>query len=80
MNNIIKQNVSDRIVLGKSIINQAGLGSEIEIIIQEGIILILPSIKPKGWKVWRTLGEDAREGVLKNPSENHDQYLYGAEK
>lgn len=80
MNSIIKQKVANRIVLGKSIINQAGLGSEIEIIIQEGIILILPSIKPKGWKVWQTLGEDAKEGVLNNPSENHDRYLYGDKK
>ncbi|MFQ5825622.1 MAG: hypothetical protein ACE5JB_16410 [bacterium] len=34
MNKVIKQKFSKRIVLGKSIIDQAGLGDEIEIIIQ----------------------------------------------
>lgn len=77
MTRLIKQNVSNRIVLGKSIIDQAGLGAEIEILVQEGAILILPSVKPKGWEVWETLGKDATEGILDNPSERHNHYLYG---
>ena len=77
MTRLIKQNVSIRIVLGRSIIDQAGLGAEIEILVQEGAIIILPSVKSKGWEVLETMGKDATEGVLKNPSEKHDYYLYG---
>ncbi len=77
MTKLIKQKVSNRIVLGKSIINQAGLGAEVEIIIQNGVILILPSDKSKGWEVWEAMGKDAVEDVLENPSERHDHYLYG---
>ncbi len=28
------------------------------------------------WDVWRSLGDDAVEGKLENPSINHDRYLY----
>ena len=75
MTKLIKQKVSNRIVLGKSIINQAGLGAEVEIIVQNGAILILPSVKSKGWEVWADMGKDAVEGVLDNPSERHNHYL-----
>ena len=34
----------------------------------------------KGWNVFRTLGNDAATGCLKNASEHHDRYLYGKEK
>jgi len=80
MEKIIKQKVSKRIVLGKSLIEQAGLGEEVEIIVQEGAILILPRVKSNGWKVLESLGRDAVEGVLEDPSERHDHYLYGAKK
>ena len=80
MEKIIKQKITKRIVLGKSLIEQAGLGEEIEIIVQEGAILILPEVKSNGWKVLESLGSDAVEGVLKDPSERHDHYLYGAKK
>jgi hypothetical protein len=76
MTKIIRQNVSDRIVLGKSIINQAGLGKEVEILVQDGAIFILPSVKTKGWQVWEKLGSDAVEGALDNPSEKHNHYVY----
>jgi len=33
-------------------------------------------IDPEAWEVWRTLGDDAVEGKLENPSINHDRYLY----
>ncbi len=80
MEKTIKQKVSRRIVLGKSLIEQAGLGEEIEIIVREGAILILPVVKSTGWKLLESLGEDAVEGILENPSENHDHYLYGVKK
>lgn len=73
-------NVSNRIVLGKSIIAEAGLGEEIEILVQEGAIFILPAVKPDGWKALEALGKDATKGVLESPSEHHNHYLYGARK
>lgn len=78
MNKIIKRKASKRLILGKSLLGQAGIGEEIEIIIQQGAIFILPAVKPEGWKILESLGEDAAEGVLENPSEQHDHYLYGA--
>lgn len=78
MNRIIKQKATKRIVLGKTLIEQAGLRDEIELIVQEGAIHILSAVKPKGWKILESLGDDAVEGVLDNPSENHNNYLYGA--
>jgi hypothetical protein len=33
-------------------------------------------IDPEAWEVWQTLGDDAVEGNLENPSINHDRYLY----
>ena len=46
-------------------------------LVQEGAIFILSSVKPQGWEVLETMGNGATEGVLKNPSEKHDHYLYG---
>lgn len=66
-----------RLVLGKSILAEAGLGEEIEIIVQEQAILILPAVKRDGWRVLESLGKDAAEGKLENPSERHNHYLYG---
>jgi hypothetical protein len=34
------------------------------------------TIDPEAWDVWRSLGDDAVEGKLENPSINHDRYLY----
>lgn len=78
MNKIIKQKRSKRIVLGQAILEKARLGKEIEILVQEGAIFILPAVKSKGWKVLESLGKNATAGTLKNPSEHHDDYLYGA--
>lgn len=75
MSRILKQKINNRLVLGKSIINEANIGEDVEVIIQEGAIFILPSVKLKGWELLKKLGEDAVEGILNNPSENHDQYL-----
>lgn len=80
MGRILRQKINNRLVLGKSIINEANIGEDVEVIIQEGAIFILPSVKLKGWELLKKLGEDAVEGILNNPSENHDQYLYGEKK
>ncbi len=37
-------------------------------------------IDPEAWDVWQTLGDDAVEGKLENPSINHDHYLYAKEQ
>ncbi len=80
MSRILKQRISNRIVLGKSVIDEANIGQDVEVIIQEGAIFILPAVKRKGWELLKTFGEDAVEGVLDNPSEKHNQYLYGERK
>jgi len=33
-----------------------------------------------GWKLLEKLGENASEGKLENPSERHNEYLYGRGK
>ena len=76
MRNVIRQKVSDQVVIDKSLIQQAGLGEEIDIIVQDRAIFILPLVKPHGWKIFKSIGENATKGVLQNPSENHDDYLY----
>ena len=77
MRKIHKQNVTKQIVLGKSILNEAKLGKNVEIIVQNGAILILPVARKKGWQALERLGNEAAEGILENPSEQHDLYLYG---
>jgi len=74
---IKRQNATKQIVLGKSILSEAELGEDVEIIVQSGSILILPAVKKDGWQLLEKLGEDAAEGVLDEPSRKHDSYLYG---
>lgn len=78
MRKIHKQNVTKQIVLGKSVLSEAGLGKNVEIIVQNGAILILPAARKKGWQVLEKLGRDAADGILENPSQKHDVYLYGS--
>ncbi|MDQ7052304.1 MAG: hypothetical protein Q9P14_05230 [candidate division KSB1 bacterium] len=80
MEKVIKSKSKKRIVLGKNLLEQAGLGEEIEIIVQDGAILVLSAVKPDGWKALQALGEDPGEGNIENPSINHDRYLYGDQK
>ncbi len=80
MSTVLRQKISNRIVLGKALINEANIGRDVEVIVQEGAIFILPAIKPKEWELLKKLGEDAGDGVLKNPSERHNEYLYGVKK
>ena len=77
MNSTIRKKIADGIVLESSLLNQAGMQNEIDIEIQEGAIFILPVVKESDWKILASLGSDAVEGKLENPSENHDRYLYG---
>jgi hypothetical protein len=72
-----KQNVKRQIVLGRTLLNEAKLGKNMEITIQDGAILILPEVKKKGWQLLAKLGEDASEGMLEEPARRHDDYLYG---
>ncbi|HKJ82177.1 MAG TPA: hypothetical protein VJ954_09145 [Ignavibacteriaceae bacterium] len=80
MNSTIRKKISEGIVLESSILSQAGMQNEIDIEIQEGAIFILPVVKEEDWKVLASIGNDAVEGNLKNPSKNHDRYLYGDSK
>lgn len=80
MKKIQKQNAAKQIVLGKSVLNEANLGKNVEIIVQNGAIVILPAVKKRAWRVLERLGEDAASGVLDQPSSNHDAYLYGKGK
>ena len=60
MTKLFKQKISNRIVLGKSIIDQAGLGAEVEILVQEGAVLILHRLSQKDGKCgsrWARLGK-----------------------
>ncbi len=77
MSKTIKRKAAKRIVLGRSLLDEAGLGEDIEILVQEGAIFICSAVKPQGWKAWESLGKDAVEGKIANPSERHDHILYG---
>jgi hypothetical protein len=52
--------------------------------VQAGEIRIVTANTPapaisseKGWKVFRSLGKDARRGNLPDAALQHDRYLYG---
>jgi hypothetical protein len=62
---------------------EAGLGDQVTITVAPGEIRIgAAAAQPSdrsgdGWKVFRSLGEEAQPGELADPSTNHDRYLYG---
>lgn len=80
MSRVLKQRITEQIVLNKSMMDEANMGDEVEVIIQEGAIFILPVVKEEVWGLLKSLGENAVEGILENPSENHNQYIYGERK
>lgn len=80
MSRVLKQRITEQIVLNKSMMDEANMGDEVEVIIQEGAIFILPVVKEEVWGLLKSLGENAVEGILKDPSENHNQYIYGERK
>jgi len=55
----VEQTISNRLVLGKSILSEANLGEKVEIRIQNRSIMILPTIEKKGWNILKELGENA---------------------
>jgi hypothetical protein len=65
-------------------LKEVGLGNRVQVIMSSGEIRIqdasqseeLTQPSEKGWAIFRTLGDDAPIGTLKNASEDHDQYLY----
>ncbi len=77
MRKIHKQNVTKQIILSKALLSEAGLGRNVEIIVQDGAIFVLPAVKKRGWQLLEKFGRDAIEGTLDRPSQKHDSYLYG---
>lgn len=72
------------ILIEEQLLQSAGLGSHLQIIVQAGEIRIVTAHIPaptitseKGWKVFRALGNNARKGKLPNAAVDHDHYLYG---
>ncbi|MEK7441245.1 MAG: hypothetical protein AABZ78_10645 [Chloroflexota bacterium] len=72
------------ILIEEQLLQSAGLGSHLQIIVQAGEIRIVTAHIPapaiaseKGWKVFRSLGNNARKGKLPNAAMEHDRYLYG---
>jgi len=76
MNYTLRKKISKRIVLGEPILSHANLGKDVEIIVQNNSIIILPAIDEEGWEILENLGKNAVEGKLEDPSVNHDKYLY----
>lgn len=75
--------------IDKKWLEKAGLGNRLEIEMKKNEISIRTAhetneqpIQPseEGWNIFRTLGDDAVTGCLKNASEHHDLYLYGKQK
>lgn len=77
MNSIIRKKISNGVVIENSLLNEAGIRNETDIIVHNGAIFILPVVKESDWNLLTRFGTDAEEGKLKNPSINHDLYLYG---
>ena len=81
MNNTVRQKITDNnVVLDKSLLNQAGIHEEFDLVVQNGAIFILPVVKEEDWEILETFSKSAKEGKLEDPSENHDSYLYGEKK
>lgn len=75
--------VSKGIWIDEQHLADAGLGDQVAITVRPGEIRIVTapreaSGRPEdGWEVFRSLGRQAQEGQLANPSTDHDRYLYG---
>jgi len=72
------------ILIEEQLLQSAGLGSQLQIIVQAGEIRIVtaqtlaPTISSeKGWKVFRALGNNLPKGKLSNAAIEHDRHLYG---
>jgi hypothetical protein len=66
-------------------LEQAGLGPQIQVLVQHGEIRIVTreaASEPeppseKGWNLFLTLETDMTPGILRDASLRHDHYLYG---
>ncbi|MBI5054891.1 MAG: hypothetical protein HZC38_16620 [Chloroflexi bacterium] len=72
------------ILIEEQLLQSAGLGNHLQIIVQAGEIRIVTANTPapalsseKGWKVFRALGNNPGKGKLPNAAVDHDRYLYG---
>lgn len=79
--------VQHGIWIDEQLIRDAGLEGRLRILIAPGEIRILsseestdPAESAHGWDLFRTLGDDAEPGHLKNAAEEHDRYLYGKDE
>jgi hypothetical protein len=78
-------NVSQGVWIDERWLHKAGLGPRLQVEMRAGEIRIQAAsdtteeVKPseKGWDTFRTLGDNAVVGCLKNAAQNHDRYLYG---
>ena len=65
-------------------LQSAGLGTRLQVILQNGEIRIIaaptysasPIPSEQAWRVFRALGKQARAGRLADASVRHDEYLY----
>lgn len=81
-----KLEIQEGIWIREEWIRGAGLGRDLQVIVQPGEIRIVPFRgeretvgSAKGWEVFRKLGNDAQPGQLPEASVEHDRYLYGKE-
>ena len=78
-------NVRKGIWIDERWLQKAGLGGRLRVEMRPGELRIQSAsdqapqthLSDKAWDTFRTLGDDAASGCLKNAAENHDQYLYG---
>ena len=73
--------------IGDELLRSAGLGHRLQLVVSTGEIRIhdaledseTPSLE-KGWDVFRSLGDDAQAGCLRDAATDHDRYLYSQEQ
>lgn len=76
--------VQQGIWIDEAWLQSAGLGTRLQVILQNGEIRIVAaptnsaSLIPseQAWRIFRALGKQARAGSLPDASVKHDEYLY----
>ncbi len=72
------------VLIEEALLAEAGIERDYNVEIDAGRIILSSSTQKvveeepteKGWDLWEMLGAKAVPGVLEDPSENHDKYLY----
>ena len=72
------------VLIEEALLAEAGIDQDYNVEIDVGKIILSSSSQKvveeepteKGWDLWDMLGSSAVPGVLEDPSENHDKYLY----